>query len=60
MIVCAPSAVLYRYPDAKSEMTDELLFGTVCELLDTVDDYCRVETDYGYRCLLYTSPSPRD
>lgn len=49
MIVCAPSAVLYRYPDAKSEMTDELLFGTVCELLDTVDDYCRVETDYGYR-----------
>ena len=30
-------------------MTDELLFGTVCELLDTVDDYCRVETDYGYR-----------
>ena len=24
MIVCAPSAVLYRYPDAKSEMTDEL------------------------------------
>ena len=49
MIGCAPSAVLYRYPDAKSEMTDELLFGTVCELLDTVDDYCRVETDYGYR-----------
>lgn len=55
MIVCVPSAVLYRYPDAKSEMTDELLFGTVCEVLDTVDDYCRIETDYGYRGYLRRS-----
>lgn len=55
MIVCVPSAVLYRYPDAKSEMTDELLFGTVCEVLDTVDDYCRIETEYGYRGYLRRS-----
>ncbi len=45
-----PSVYLYTYPDSKSELADELLYGTKFRLISekTHDSFYRCETSYGY------------
>ena len=37
-----------------------IVIGQACEFDYSGTQACRVLRDEGYRCLLYTSPSPRD
>lgn len=47
-IVEKPSIWLYKTPDLCGEVSDELLYGTVLELLSTEDAVAFCRTDYGY------------
>ncbi len=49
MIICVPYAFLMRYPDSNSEHLDDVVYGTECEVLDTLAGFCRVRTSYGYQ-----------
>lgn len=47
--VSAPTAFMYLYPDSKSEVTDELLYGTpVISVDESYAGYLFCKTDYGY------------
>ena len=48
MIICVPCAQMMRYPDIHSEHVDDAVYGTECEILDTLAGFCRVRTSYGY------------
>ena len=48
MIISVPYAQLMRYPDKSSEHVDDAVYGTECEVLDSLAGYCRVRTSYGY------------
>ncbi len=48
MMFCTPSAFLYRFPDKKSNVVDEALYGTTAEIKDEINGFYLVETDYGY------------
>jgi len=48
MIISVPCASLMRYPERNSEHVDDAVYGTECEILDTLAGYCRVRTSYGY------------
>ena len=48
MIISVPCATVFRYPDAHSEHTDDAVYGTECEILDSLAGFCRVRTSYGY------------
>lgn len=49
MTVCTPSVFMFKTPLPKSEMTDELPFGTQVEVIDRMNGFARVITDYGYK-----------
>ncbi len=49
MTVCTSSAFLYRFPDKKSDMVDEALYGTTLEIKDEINGFYLVITDYGYK-----------
>ena len=47
--VSVPTAFMYLYPDKKSEVTDELLYGTsVISVDESYSGYLFCKTDYGY------------
>lgn len=48
MIICTPTAPLYKTPDLHSEHIDEALYGMPCEILDTVNGFYKVNMFYGY------------
>lgn len=49
MMICAPSAFLYRFPDKKSNLVDEALYGTTVEISDEINGFYLVTADYGYK-----------
>lgn len=49
MTICTPSAFLYKAPEASSAVVDEVLYGTEVEVIDTINEYFRIITDYGYK-----------
>ncbi len=49
MTVCIPSVFMFKTPFPKSEVTDELLYGTKVEVIDKINDFARVVTEYGYK-----------
>ncbi len=46
--ISAPTAFMYLSPDSKSEVTDELLYGTPVAIKEENDTFCLATTDYGY------------
>ncbi|HBR31127.1 MAG: C40 family peptidase [Eubacteriales bacterium] len=48
MMICVPTAPLYKSPDINSEHTDEALFGMTCEVLESTDGFYKVNMFYGY------------
>lgn len=55
MIVQVPVSRLYRYPTAESEHVDDVLYGTKVVITDTVSEFYRVTTSYGYDGWLLSS-----
>ena len=47
-IICVPVANLKDSPSHKAELTDQEIMGYVVKLLDRKDNWCQVETEYGY------------
>lgn len=48
MVVCISFAPLYSSPELTAEQTDEVLFGEEVEILDELNGFYKVKTDYGY------------
>ncbi len=48
MIICVPSAVLYKTPELDSEQVDEALYGEEAEISDELGGFVRIKTEYGY------------
>ncbi|NLN55609.1 MAG: C40 family peptidase [Clostridiales bacterium] len=48
MIVSVPVAHLFRYPAESSEHVDEAMFGTEVEIIDKVENFVKIKTEYGY------------
>lgn len=48
MIVSVPVAHIFRYPVSSSEHVDEAMFGTGVEVLDKIESFVKIKTEYGY------------